>query len=424
MIESKHRLLTALLATAASFALLVAPSPAHAQEDGLRIEEIVVTARKRDETLLKVPITVTVISAEDIALKAIDNLSDIVDFAPGLFYGGPSGGNADRSSRRLLMRGMQPSTDRQLRQGASVFIDGAPVLGAEIGDTAGAERIEVIKGPQSAYFGRSTFGGAINIITKTPGQEWQGQMTAEAGSWGISDFGLEVEGPLVRDKLTFRVSANSDSSDGQYTNWANPSETLGARSTEDFSLTLHATPTDRFTARLRLHYWEDDDGETPSIAYGMGNGEDQYNCNLGGTAGPMSGVAGDPNWICGTPRFPKDSEIARDSIVTDEIRAALRGDFIPGSTQVLPGFLDHFGLRREAFEASLILDYEFANGITISSITAAHTNDQARLGDFDYRWTADPRPGGLTWLASATGRWRTSVRKSVSRRPLTRSCNG
>ena len=92
-----------------------------------------VTARKRDETLLKVPITVTVISAEDIALKAIDNLSDIVDFAPGLFYGGPSGGNADRSSRRLLMRGMQPSTDRQLRQGASVFIDGAPVLGAEIG---------------------------------------------------------------------------------------------------------------------------------------------------------------------------------------------------------------------------------------------------------------------------------------------------
>ena len=136
-------------------------------------------------------------------------------------------------------------------------------------------------------------------------------MTAEAGSWGISDFGLEVEGPLVRDKLTFRVSANADSMDGQYTNWANPSETLGARSTEDFSLTLHATPTDRFTARLRLHYWEDEDGETPSIAYGMGNGEDQYNCNLGGTAGPMSGVPGDPNWICGTPRFPKDSEIAR-----------------------------------------------------------------------------------------------------------------
>ena len=394
MIASKQRSLTAMLATATSLSLVFALSPAHAQEDGFRLEEIVVTARKRDETLLKVPITVTVITAEDIAIKGIDNLSDIVDFAPGFFYGGPSGGNADRSSRRLLMRGMQPSTDRQLRQAASVFIDGAPVLGAEIGDTAGAERIEVIKGPQSAYFGRSTFGGAINIITKTPGQEWQGQVTAEAGSWGTSDFGLEIEGALIRDKLTFRASANSDSMDGQYTNWANPSETLGARSTEDFSLTLHATPADRFTARLRLHYWEDDDGETPSIAYGMGNGEDQYNCDLGGTAAPMSGVAGDPNWICGTPRFPKDSEIARDSIVTDVIRAALRGDFIPGATQVLPGFLDHFGLRREAFEASLILDYEFANGMTISSITAAHTNDQARLGDFDYRWTGGSRPGG------------------------------
>ena len=393
MIASKQRSLTAMLATATSLSLVFALSPAHAQEDGFRLEEIVVTARKRDETLLKVPITVTVISAEDIASKGIDNLSDIVDFAPGFFYGGPSGGNADRSSRRLLMRGMQPSTDRQLRQAASVFIDGAPVLGAEIGDTAGAERIEVIKGPQSAYFGRSTFGGAINIITKTPGQEWQGQVTAEAGSWGTSDFGLEIEGGLIRDRLTFRASANSDSSDGQYTNWANPSETLGARSTEDFSLTLYATPADRFTARLRLHYWEDDDGETPSIAYGRGNGEDQYNCNLGGTAAPMSGVAGDPNWICGTPRSPRESEIARDSIVTDDIRAALRGDFNPGTDLVVPGLLDHFGLRREAFEASLILDYEFANGMTISSITAAHTNDQARLGDFDYRWTGGTQPG-------------------------------
>lgn len=385
--------LPTLLITAVSLALPTALPLANAQESELSIEEIVVTARKRDETLLEVPLTVTVISAEDISIKGIDNLSDIVDFAPGFFYGGPSGGNADRSSRRLLMRGMQPSTDRQLRQAASVFIDGAPVLGAEIGDTAGAERIEVIKGPQSAYFGRSTFGGAINIITKTPGNEWIGQVSAEAGNWGTSDFGLEIEGPLVPDRLTMRVSANSDSTDGQYTNWANQSETLGARSTDDFSLTLHATPSDRFTAKLRLHYWEDDDGETPSIAYGAGNGEDQYNCNLGGSAGPMSGVPGDPNWICGTPRFPHESEIARDSIVTDDIRAALRGDFNPGTDLVVPGLLDHFGMRREAFEASLILDYEFENGITVSSITAAHSNDQSRLGDFDYRWTADPRPG-------------------------------
>jgi len=385
--------LPALLAMAISLALPGALPSANAQESDLSLEEIVVTARKRDETLLEVPLTVTVISAEDISIKGIDNMSDIVDFAPGFFYGGPSGGNADRSSRRLLMRGMQPSTDRQLRQAASVFIDGAPVLGAEIGDTAGAERIEVIKGPQSAYFGRATFGGAINIITKTPGNEWIGQVSAEAGKWGTSDFGLEIEGALVPDRLTMRVSANSDSMDGQYRNWANQSEMLGARSTDDFSLTLYATPSDRFTARLRLHYWEDDDGETPSIAYGMGNGEDQYNCNLGGTAGPMSGVPGEPNWICGTPRFPHESEIARDSIVTDDIRAALRGDFNPGTDLVVPGLLDHFGMRREAFEGSLILDYEFENGMTVSSITAVHSNDQARLGDFDYRWTADPRPG-------------------------------
>jgi iron complex outermembrane receptor protein len=350
-----------------------------------QLDEIVVTSRKRDERLLDAPLTITVLTADDIDIKAIDNFSDIVDFSPGFFYGGPSGGNADRSSRRLLIRGMQPSTDRQTRQSASVYIDGAPVLGAEIGDTAGAERIEVIKGPQSAYFGRSSFGGAINVITKTPGNEWQGKISAEAGQWGTSDLNLEIEGPLVQEKLSFRISAGQDSFGGQYKNAANPNETLGRRETTDYSLTLYATPTDSFTAKLRLHAWEDDDGDTASIAYGIGNGEDQYNCNHGGTATNLPGTSF--NWICGSPRFPEPQEIARDTIMTEDVWDALHS-VNAGSTLITdPGFLDHFGLHREAFSSSLIMDYEFANGMSISSITAAHSNDQARLGDFDYRNT-------------------------------------
>jgi iron complex outermembrane receptor protein len=388
----------------ASFAGPGAISIVNAQQDAeessaLSLDEIVVTARKRDEKLLDAPLTITVLTEAEIEIKGIDNFSDIVDFAPGFFYGGPSGGNADRSSRRLLIRGMQPSTDRQTRQSATVYVDGAPVLGAEIGDTAGAERIEIIKGPQSAYFGRSSFGGAINVITKTPGHDWQGKVSAEAGQWDTSDFNLEIEGGLIEDKLAFRASAGQDSFGGQYLNYANQSEMLGARQTTDFSLTLHATPTENFTAKLRFHYWEDDDGESPSVAFGLGLGADEFNCNLGGEAGPVSGVPGTANVICGEPRSVLDSEVGRDSIVTEDIAAALRGEFNPGTDMVLPGFLDGFGLYREAFSSSLIMDWNFSNGMSITSITAAHTNDQSRLGDFDYRVTGgtdidgNDRPG-------------------------------
>jgi iron complex outermembrane receptor protein len=377
------------LAALGLFAVPLLIPTAYAQEEGAegppQLDEIVVTSRKRDERLLDAPLTITVLTADDIEIKAIDDFRDIVDFSPGFFFGGPSGGNADRSSRRLLIRGMQPSTDRQTRQSASVYIDGAPVLGAEIGDTSGAERIEVIKGPQSAYFGRSSFGGAINIITKTPGYEWLGKVSGEFGEWGTQDMSVEIEGPLIMDKLSFRVSAGQDKFGGQYRNYSNQTEMLGRRETKDATLTFYATPTDNFSAKLRLHAWEDDDGDTPSVAYGVGNGEDNFNCNLGGTAGLIPGT--NFNWICGDVPFPRDDQIARDSILTSDIWDALHHKN-GGSVLVTdPGFLTHFGMHRESFSGSLILDYEFANGMSISSISAAHTNDMARLGDFDYRAT-------------------------------------
>ena len=405
----------ATLVALGMFAVPGAIQSATAQDDASRdeermIDEIIVTSRKREERLLDAPLTITVLTANDIEIKGIDNFADIVDFSPGFFWGGPSGGNNDRSSRRLLIRGMQPSTDRQTRQAASVYIDGAPVLGAEIGDTAGAERIEIIKGPQSAYFGRSSFGGAINVITKTPGHEWKGKVSAEAGQWETSDLSIEIEGPLIQDKLAMRFSVGQDSYGGSWKNAANNSEMLGSRETTDYSLTLYATPTENFSAKFRYHEWEDDDGETASGAYGINNGEELYNCNLGGTAGTITGIPGDANWICGTPRSPFAHEIQRDSILDSELLAGLNGE-LDGTHRVElrplgPGFLDHFGLHREAYSASLILEFELSNGMSISSITASHQNHQMRLGDFDYRATCFDQatfidlPGGCGAFAS------------------------
>ncbi|MDG2320956.1 MAG: TonB-dependent receptor [Rhodospirillaceae bacterium] len=383
-----------MLASAAAVVIANSPvvtMPVLAQQ--VALEEIVVTARRRNESLLDVPLTVTALTSADIEIKAIDELSDIVDYAPGFFYGGATVGRNDRSNRRLIMRGMQVSTDVQTRQGTTMFIDGAPVLGAEIGSTESAERIEIVKGPQSAYFGRSTFAGAINVITKNPGQEWKGKITAEAGRFATSDFGAEIEGPIVADKLAIRLSGSQYQTGGNYRNGTNTSEKLGRRETIDFAGTLYATPNDQFTAKLRVHYWEDDDGPSASIGYGVNNGEDLFNCNLGGTAGIINPALSNNNWICGTPPQPRPDQIQADNVVTPLIAQILLGNDTVAAPSLGfifdPQFIKGFGFKRRAFEASLGLDYELSNGITISSITAAHSNEWAALDDLDRRNTAD-----------------------------------
>ena len=370
----------ALLLSAPLLAPVAVAQDAGAQNE-LIIEEIIVTSRKREESLLEVPLTVTAFGAKDIAEMGLDELPDIVDFSPGFHYAEHSVGRGGRFNRRLIFRGMNPRTDRQTRQGATVFIDGAPILGSEIGSTENYERIEVIKGPQSAYFGRSTFSGAINAVTKTPGNEWAGRVTLEAARFGTSDVGVQVEGPLVEDKLSFRLSGRQYDTEGPYRNSANRTGYLGAESTRDFSLSLYATPNDRFSAKLRIHVWKDDDGPSVGVAINRPDNPELFNCTLTG------GAAGGGAWLCGEVPFLGHGNIGMDTTLTPELsnayfNAAMRDAFI--FDDVPAGF----GLERNAHEMSLVLDYEFSNGLTLSSITAAHQDEYASFEDFDRRPTA------------------------------------
>ncbi len=388
MRNSSRASIMALSSVCAAFTAAGFVRPAWAQDTKVTLEEVTVTARKRNESLLDVPLTVTALTADAIDVKQIKELTDIVNFSPGFFYGTPTVGRNDRSNRRLLIRGMQINTDVQTKQAVTVFIDGAPVLGGDIGSTDNAERIEVVKGPQSAYFGRATFAGAINVITKTPSNEFKGQVKAEAGRFGLTDIGLALEGPLGTERLLYRVSANRFDTDGQYTN-ALGGDKLGARQTVDVSGTLYGKPSENFSVKARAHYWEDKDGPAASFSYGFGNGADLYNCNLGGTAGRVNG---NNNWICGRPPFPRPDQIALDTMLTPAIQTILLGNAAipPNQLQFLfnPQFLDGFGLERHALETSLIMDYEFGSGITLSSISAYHYNKWAALADLDGRPTA------------------------------------
>jgi iron complex outermembrane receptor protein len=388
-----HKLtVLSLMIAMVSFAL---PTNLYAQDGALAIEEIIVTSRKREETLMEVPVTVTAFGANDIERMALDELPDFVNFTPGFHYSEHSVGKGGRFNRRLLFRGMNPRTDRQTRQGATVFIDGAPILGSEIGSTDNYERIEIIKGPQSAYFGRSTFSGAINAVTKTPGDEWKSRISVEAGNFGTTDISGQIEGP-ISDTLSMRLSARNYDTDGEYDNASDPGTTLGAESTQDISLSLFAQPSDKLSVKLRIHSWVDDDG--PSVGVFVANPEHPglFNCSPGGST-----AGGGGKWLCGDVPYLGSSLVGMDTILTPTLQDKYFSSAMIASYDRIFQPKQAMGLERHAKEASLVIDYEMDNGMTLSVRTAAHENEYSSFEDFDRRVTSGKLGNYLGFMASA-----------------------
>jgi hypothetical protein len=109
------------------------------------LEEIVVTARKREESLLEVPLAITALTSADIEARGINEFKDIIAFTPGFHFAEHSVGRADRSNRILVIRGMHISQENDHQQAATVFVDGAPTHGSVIAGLEDAERIEAHK---------------------------------------------------------------------------------------------------------------------------------------------------------------------------------------------------------------------------------------------------------------------------------------
>ena len=374
-----------------SFAL---PANIYAQDGALAIEEIIVTSRKREETLMSAPVTVTAFGSKEIAEMALDELPDLVNFTPGFHYSEHSVGKGGRFNRRLIFRGMNPRTDRQTRQGATVFIDGAPILGSEIGSTDNYERIEIIKGPQSAYFGRSTFSGAINAVTKTPSDEWKSRISVEAANFGTTDISGQIEGP-ISDTLSMRLSARSYDTDGEYDNASDPGTTLGAESTTDVSLSLFAQPSDNLSIKVRLHSWVDDDGPSVGVFVNRNEQGELFTCN------PNGGTVAGGKWLCGDVPYQGSSLVGMDTIITPVLQSKYFSSDMIASYDRMFQPKQAMGLERHAKEASLVIDYEMDNGMTLSFLTAAHENEYSSFEDFDRRVTAGMLGNYLGFMASA-----------------------
>ena len=252
-------------------ALMLLPTYDLQAQEGEGLEEIVVTARKREESLMEVPISITAFTAEDLEARGLVELKDLQLYTPSFSFTHMQGGSArnDRSSNALVFRGLNLGFNSGITAGGQLFIDGAPVIGAYQPSIIDTERVEILKGPQSAHFGRSTFVGALNFIMKEPGDEFSGTAGLEySPTHGSNEQYLTLEGPIT-DNLSLRVSGRHWEQGGYITNFANPSVDLGQRETNSASATLVWNPSDNVKVKAFLNYFRDLDG--PAAQFGLQN---------------------------------------------------------------------------------------------------------------------------------------------------------
>lgn len=208
--------------TAAIVYVIAIPS-ANAQQEpsaGLArsLEEIVVTARKRDESLMDVPLAIASFDASSLDKMGAGSLEDLTLFAAGVQFQNQAVAIPGRYNSATRFRGMSTNLSQPSQQIGTVFVDGVWVSGSVFGlGFDDVERVEIIRGPQSALFGRSTFGGAINYVTRTPTPEYKGRLSAEVGDYGTYDVSVSHEGAVTGDNFLYRVSARGFGTDGQYT---------------------------------------------------------------------------------------------------------------------------------------------------------------------------------------------------------------
>ncbi|AOS95999.1 Pesticin receptor precursor [Microbulbifer aggregans] len=207
----KATMLTAMVAASAGFSL----QPL-AQEIRAGIEEVTVTARKREESSTDIPIAITAIGENAIAAKGATAMSDLVGGVPNLALD-PNG----NSLNSWGMRGIVSVTRNAGQEsGMGVYIDGVYAgrpasFNFPLNDI---QQVEVLRGPQGSLFGRNTIAGAINITTREPGEELEGEVKASLGNYNRQDLQARIAGRLVDGVLAGKMSAFSFQRDGYIDN--------------------------------------------------------------------------------------------------------------------------------------------------------------------------------------------------------------
>jgi iron complex outermembrane recepter protein len=375
------------------------PAPAAKPGETTEIEKVVVTARRVSEALQDVPLSIRALTGKDLQDRGISSISELSLYTPGLSYSPDFG----RVGERPVIRGIS-ALRQEAPQPVSVFIDGVFVRDAALGLAIDdARQIEVIKGPQSALYGRSTYAGAINYVTVKPGNKLDGKVSLTAASHNELTYFGAVNVPLNSESWALRVRGKHYEYGGEYVN-ALSGNKLGKERSDAGGLQLSFRPNASFDALLAFDATNDRDGlfaatvRTIPIQAGgvITNQNNTTNVANGATCnGRTINIVGnnaatglpDPaviaalatrlnGWPCGASNF------TGNTLRRNEADLANYTD--PGTGT---NYGNIAGLDRKVERASLTLNYGFGNGTTLTW-QGALTKQRANLGtDQSYNGT-------------------------------------
>lgn len=234
-----------------SLALLTAtfPFPVLAQQgQSAALEEVVVSARRRDEMLQDTPIPVSAYNSDRIEELGIHSTMDLQQNAPSVAIT-----SSTSKSPSIYIRGMGQRTDTSLFDpSVGMYLNNILIPRQDSGllDTIDVENVQVLRGPQGTLFGKNNVGGAILVTAKKPDlQQASGEVSTRIGDYGRRDFRFSGNLPLVEDKLGLRASVNKTSLDGFFKNELD-GKGFGDENRRSAALSLLWNASDAFSAEL------------------------------------------------------------------------------------------------------------------------------------------------------------------------------
>ena len=327
------------LVPAASFA-----QAAPASDSGYA--DIIVTARKTEEKLQNAPTTVAVATADTIDRLGLDSVQDITKTTSGIVFDDSFG----RDANRPVIRGQASILGQS---GVAYFIDGIYFSGSIADyDVDSIERVEVVKGPQSALYGRNTYSGAINIISKMPRDNWEGRVSADISERDRYDISASVRGPLAPG-FGIALGGRYYDNKGEFVNAFDGSR-IGKQQTKSLFGVLKYDNDGPIRASLRANWNKTDDGQ-PAIFAQSANANNCYFDN-----GAL--YRGQGRYFCGV-------------IQPQQVSSDYSRQFVdPASV----------GLHSETFNGAFRFDADLSDSLTLTSLTGYNARVADNKTDGDY----------------------------------------
>ncbi|PCI52489.1 MAG: hypothetical protein COB36_14940 [Alphaproteobacteria bacterium] len=184
--------------------------------ESFQLEEITVTARKREESLQDAPVSVTAFSVSGLEKRGITNIGNIAAYTPNVDINNGKGASGSTTAA-VFIRGVgQNDFIFPTDPGVGTYVDGVYIARSVGGmmDLADVERVEILRGPQGTLYGKNTIGGAINVITSRPDGEWGGKIKVTGGQRDHIDLEALLKFPLVEEVLSGKVAVASKNQNG------------------------------------------------------------------------------------------------------------------------------------------------------------------------------------------------------------------